>query len=103
MLDDDDYNPSDKSHSVVAEEEVDELVIPQAASSSDSEDNASAVLTSIKTVSETKTLEKIVDKEGCKMWKCHFCGVKRSDWNHTKAWHYVIGKDVASFKRIPPR
>ena len=103
MLDDDDYNPSDKSHSVVAEEEVDELVIPQAASSSDSEDNASAVLASIKTVSETKTLEKIVDKEGCKMWKCHFCGVKWSDWNHTKAWHYVIGKDVASFKRIPPR
>ncbi len=38
------------------------------------------------------------------MWKCHFCGVEWSDWNHTKAWHHVIGgKDVARFKKIPPR
>jgi hypothetical protein len=37
------------------------------------------------------------------MWKCHFCGIERSEWNHTKAWHRAIGrKDVASCKRIPP-
>ena len=51
-----------------------------------------------------KKLEKIVDKEGHRMWNCHFCGVERSEWNHTKAWHHAIGgKDVASCKRIPPR
>ena len=69
-----------------------------------SKDSASVVPTTIKTVWETKKWEKIVDKEGRKMWKCHFCGVQWSDWNHTKAWHHVIGgKDVASCKKIPPR
>ena len=72
MLDDNDYNPSDKSHSVFAEEEEEDLVIPHAASSSDSEDSASAVPTSIKTVWETKKFEKIVDNKGCKMWQSIF-------------------------------
>ena len=32
-----------------------------------------------------------------------FCGIERSEWNHTKAWNHAIGgKDVASCKRIPP-
>ncbi len=100
-MDANDYIPSD---SEVADDDEDELIIPQASYSSDSEDSVSAVPTSIKTVWETKKFEKILDKEGRKMWKCHFCGVERSEWNHTKAWHHAIGgKDVASCKRIPPR
>ena len=103
-MSDNEYFPSDRSHSVLADEDDHDLIIPHAATSSDSEDSASGVPTTIKTVWETKKLEKIVDKEGCRMWKCHFCGVERSDWNHTKAWHHVIGgKDVASCKKIPQR
>ena len=84
------------------EDDYENLVVPHAASSSDSEDNAAAMPPAIKTVWETKKFEKIVDKDGCKMWKCHFCGVERSEWNHTKSWHHAIGgKDVASCKRIP--
>jgi hypothetical protein len=61
------------------------------------------VLTSIKTVWETKKFEKMVDKDCRKMWKCHFCGIEQSEWNHTKAWHHAIGGEgVASCKRIPP-
>ncbi len=103
-MSDNEYILSDASHSVLADEDDHNLIIPHAATSSDSEDSASGVPTTIKTVWETKKLEKIVDKEGRKMWKCHFCGVERSDWNHTKAWHHVIGgKDVASCKKIPLR
>ncbi len=104
MSDDDDSHSSVRSLGDVAEAEEEELVIPHAASSSDSEDSASAVPTSIKTVWETKKFEKMVDKDGRKMWKCHFCGIERSEWNHTKAWHHAIGgKEVANCKSIPPR
>ena len=50
-MDANDYIPSD---SEVADEDEDELIIPQASYSSDSEDSVSAVPTSIKTVWETK-------------------------------------------------
>ena len=84
-MDANDYNPSDRSQSEVAHEDEEELIIPHTSYSSDSEDSASAMLTSIKTVWETKKFEKILDKQGRKMWKCLFCGVERSEWNHTKA------------------
>jgi hypothetical protein len=103
MSDDNDYHSSVRSLGDVAEEKEEDLVIPHATSSSDSEDSASAVPTCIKTVWETKKFEKMVDEEGPKMWKCHFCGIEWSEWNHTKAWHHAIGgKDVASCKSIPP-
>jgi hypothetical protein len=52
---------------------------------------------------KTRKFEKMVDKESHNMWKCHFCGIERSEWNHAKAWHHTIGgKDVANFKSIPP-
>ena len=69
MLDDNEYHPSVGSLGDAAEEEEEELIIPHAAYSSDSEDSASAMPTSIKIVWETKKFEKIVDKDGCKMWK----------------------------------
>ena len=47
MSDDDDSHSSVRSLGDVAEAEEEELVIPHAASSSDSEDSASAVPTSI--------------------------------------------------------
>ena len=49
-MSDDDYNPSDRSHSAAAEEEDGNLVIPYADPPSDSEDSASGVPTIIKTV-----------------------------------------------------
>ena len=74
-MDEDDYNPSDKSHSANATEEDEELVIPDAASSSDSDDSAPAMPTFIKTVWETKKSEKIVDKEGPKVGSAFLYGL----------------------------
>jgi hypothetical protein len=103
MSDDDNYCPSGHSEGDDAEEDDENLVILHAASSSDSEDSAVAMPPSIKTVWETKKFEKIVDKDGRIVWKCHFCGIEWSERNHTRAWHHAIGgKDVASCKRIPP-
>jgi hypothetical protein len=75
MMDADDYNPSDRSQSEVANEDEEDLIIPHASYSSDSEGSASAMPTSIKTIWEMKKFEKILDKQGCKMWKCHFVGL----------------------------
>jgi hypothetical protein len=99
MSDEDNYFPSEHSKGDDVEDDYENLVVPHVASSSDSEDSAAIMPSSIKTVWETKKFEKILDKDGRKMWKSHFCGVERSEWNHPKAWHHAIGgKDVASSK-----
>lgn len=54
------------------------------------------------TVLETKKIEKIVDRDGRKMWKCHFCAMMWSKWNHTKARHHTIGsRDIACYMILP--
>ena len=77
MSDEDNYCPSEHSEGDDAEEDYENLVIPHAASSSDSEESVAAMPPSIKTVLETKKFENMGDKDGHKMWKGYFCGIER--------------------------
>lgn len=82
----------------------DEEVIPiPHAFCSASEDSTVAVPVTIKTVWEAKTLEKLWTGRVAR-WEWHFCGVKQTEWNHTKAWHHAIGwRNFASCQSSLPK
>ena len=65
---------------------------------SDSENSTELIPVNLKTIWETKKLEKILSPERKRMWKCHHCNKSWSEWNHTKAVRHVTGdgKDIAS-------
>jgi hypothetical protein len=56
----------------ISENKGDEILPVLHAFSYDSEDRTVAVPSTLKTLWETKKLEKIVDQEGHKIWQCHF-------------------------------